>query len=106
MEKIEIVKWFTSLTPQKRIVAYSVAIIGTLALLVYGLTNYIEKSIERDREERRADYNRLLIERDNLQIKLEVAQDKYLKYVEKQIQRYEELSNKTEELKRVVNENN
>ena len=98
LEKIDFIKWLTSLTPSKRKVAYTAAIILSLVFLVYGLGKYIESSIERDRKECLDNINRLTTERDNIQIKLEVAQDKYLKRIETENDELKKLRNKTEEL--------
>lgn len=94
----EKIQWLTELTPAKRKVAYTAAIILSLGCLVYGLGKYIESSIERDRKECLDNINRLGAERDNLQIKLEVAQDKYLKRLENENDELKKLRNKTEEL--------
>ena len=98
LEKIDFIKWLIELTPQKRKVAYTAAIILSLVFLVYGLGKYIESSIERDRKECLDNINRLTTERDNIQIKLEVAQDKYLKRIETENDELKKLRNKTEEL--------
>lgn len=98
LEKIDFIKWLTELTPAKRKVAYTAGIIIALGCLVYGLGKYIEGSIERDRKECLDNINRLSHERDNIQIKLEVAQDKYLKRLETENEEYKKLRNKTEEL--------
>lgn len=100
------VKWLTSLSPQKRAVAYTALILISLSIIIYGLGRYIESSVDRDRKECVDNINRLISERDNLQIKLEACQDNHLRYVEKQIEKYESLSIKTENLKEKVNENN
>lgn len=105
-EKIEVWKWLTGLTPQKRVVAYTALIILVLGFFVYGLVSYIHRTVERDQKECLDNINRLTSERDHIQTKLEVAQDKYLKRLEKEIEERKILQNKTEELKEKVNENN
>lgn len=105
LEKINLIKWLVGLSPSKRNVAYSIIIIGLLISIVYGCGKYIESSIQRDREECLDSVRRLTIERDDIKTKFEASQNYHLQYVEKQVQKYEKLYIKTEELKERLNEN-
>lgn len=95
-EKINLLKWFTELTPQKR----SVVIIVVLSGVIYGFGQYIEDANIRDREECRDSVRRITCERDSIQNKLEKANERHLKYVEERNKRYEELYIKTQQLEK------
>lgn len=105
-EKIDFVKWLTDLTPQKRIVALTLIIIFALGAFAYGLSNHVEELNNRARKECMDNNARIVSERNILQKKLDISQEKYLNYVESQIKKYEDLRNETKELKKVVDENN
>lgn len=104
-EKIDFIKWLTSLTPQKRAVALTVIIILFLGCSVYGLGSYIKSTVERNHKECLDNNSRLTIERDDLKIKLEVSRDKYNNRLENEIKELKALKNETEKLKKEMNEN-
>lgn len=106
LEKIDFIKWFTQLSPQKKITAYTLLIIIALGFFGYGLGEHLKGLYERDRKECLDNNIRITAERDYFQKRLENSQEKYLNYIESQVKKYQDLSNKTEELKKTVNENN
>lgn len=112
-ETINFIKWITELTREKRIALYSIIIIASLGGCVYGMVKFIEQSITRTQKECMDNNIRLTNQRDNLEIKLEVANDKiqqgkdsHLRYVEKEIEELRKLHNETNNLKKRINEDN
>ncbi len=112
-ETINFIKWITELTKEKRIALYSILIIGSLGGGVYGMVKYIERSVTRTQKECLDNNIRLTNKCDNLEIKLENANDKiqqgkeyHLQYVEREIEELRKLNNETNNLKKRINENN
>ncbi len=105
-EKLDIWKWYTSLSPEKRIVAVTFLIIISLGTLVYGLTGYIKGLVDRDRKECYDNNLRLNLELNDTQNKLETANNRLLLYIEQYAKNLERLEVKTEILEKKLNENN
>lgn len=102
LEKINLLKWVTELSPEKRVVLYSVLIIGSLGWGIYGMVKYIHGDIVRNEKVCLDDKHRLTSERDYYKDKYESSRDYHLNYVEKEIEEVKRIREKTNNLEKQI----